>query len=71
MLKIQGLMDVPRMREKVATDKHGFGFFPEDRLKKRLVTVYPAMEVGDKEGRGHEENNSEKPRGRQPRRTRP
>jgi hypothetical protein len=71
MRKIQSLMGMPRMGENVAADEYGLGLFPEDRLKKRLITAYPAVEVGDKEGRGHGKNDTEKPRGRQLHRIRP
>ena len=56
--KIQSLMGVPGMGEKVAADEHGLGLFPEDGLKKLLVSGYPAVEVGDKNVTAHR-NDSE------------
>jgi hypothetical protein len=52
MREIQCLTAVPPMREKVTSDKHGLRPFSEDRLKKLLVSAYPAVKVGDKEIQG-------------------
>lgn len=52
MGKIQRLTAVPPVGEKIASDKHGLGSFSEDRLKKLLVSAYPAVKVGDKEIQG-------------------
>ena len=47
MQKIQRLMAVPPMREKVASDEHGLRSFLDDRFKELLKAAYSAVEVGD------------------------